>query len=382
MPPISEDLFNSKVATLSAAATETQDDEDKTKTREKQVTKKEMRRREKEALLEKKKQLLELARAQMMAKLKDGSLEPESTAEPKSEAVSEAITPETDSELLADVTPEPETEIVEDESEMTEDQLADKLMAQKLKSLVEIPPTTCLFCHPKQKANFSTVQENVDHMYAKHGIFVPEQLFLVDLEGLVKYLGEKIGLGNVCLVCSYQGRNVEAVREHMNVKRHMRIPYESEDEKLEISEFYDFSSTYDKEDLEQAEGEEDGDWEDVSDEELGSDEDEDQDDMPSRERGALLQHGHELILPSGAVLGHRQFARYYRQNLAPERELTEGQGTVIAAETRHMLTAKDRQELAVKKRAWSRQKKREDVNDRRAAKFVNNQPHFRDQLLQ
>lgn len=68
--------------------------------------------------------------------------------------------------------------------------------------------------------------------------------------------------------------------------------------------------------------------------------------------------------------------------MAPDRELSEGQGTVIAAETRHMLTLKDREELATKKRTWKKEKKMEDLNDRRAAKFINNQPHFRDPLLQ
>ena len=67
--------------------------------------------------------------------------------------------------------------------------------------------------------------------------------------------------------------------------------------------------------------------------------------------------------------------------MAPDRELSEGQGTVIAAETRHMLTLKDREELATKRELEER-KKMEDLNDRRAAKFINNQPHFRDPLLQ
>ncbi|KAG7192038.1 uncharacterized protein KQ657_002393 [Scheffersomyces spartinae] len=378
LPPISEDLFKSKVATLSSSNNEAEEDSEANGSgREKQVTKKELRRREKEALLEKKRQLLELAKAQMIAKINGDT--PELKEELKEKLKEEEVKQKPEQKDLQPESPEQNLPLPSD-SELTEDQLAEKLMAIKLKSLVEIPSTTCLFCHPKQKASFSTVEENVEHMFAKHGLFVPEQLYLVDLEGLIKYLGEKIGLGNVCLVCSYQGRNVEAVREHMNVKRHMRIPYESENEKLEISEFYDFSSTYEQ-DGDAAEGD-DEDWEDVSGEEDDDDEDDDDYSMASRDRGALLQHGHDLILPSGAVLGHRQFARYYRQNLAPERELTEGQGTVIAAETRHMLTVKDRQELAVKKRAWSRQKKREDVNDRRAAKFVNNQPHFRDQLLQ
>ena len=246
---------------------------------------------------------------------------------------------------------------------------------------MEIPPTTCLFAHPKYNHNFDTIDENIEHMFKQHGLYIPERKYLIDKQGLLEYLGEKIGFG-FCIVCNYQGRTAEAAREHMQQKRHMRIPYETEDEKLEISKFYDFSSTYDN-NVVVVDGngeEEDGDWEDVSGEE--EDDEDDDEELPPVERDAIYQHGNELHLPSGAVVGHRSMARYYRQNLAPDRELSEGQGTVIAAETRHMLTLKDREELATKKRTWKKEKKMEDLNDRRAAKFINNQPHFRDPLLQ
>lgn len=330
LPPIDEDLFNLKVASL-------------TLEEEKPVSKKEARRREKEAIIEKKRQILETARKAMVAKM-------------------EAEAREGRFGLTGD---EPAEEAVPEKSA---EQLQEELIKEKESNRVDIAPTTCLFCHRKKHADHDSIDDNVEHMKKAHGLYIPEAKYLVDLEGLLKYLGEKIGFGNVCLVCSYQGANLEAVREHMLSKRHMRIPYESEDEKLEISEFYDFSSTYEPE----IEGDE-GDWEDVSGEE-------DDDDLPVGE--SIYKDGTDLILPSGVVLGHRSLQRYYRQKFAPERILSEGQGTVIAAETRHFMSAVDRQHLASQKRAWLRAKKREDVNDRRAAKFVNNQPHFRDPLLQ
>ncbi|RCK55943.1 Cytoplasmic 60S subunit biogenesis factor REI1 [Candida viswanathii] len=355
LPPIDEELFNSKVASLTKLEEEP--------AKEKQLTKKEQRRKEKEAILQQKKQILEQAKKAMLAKLKE-------TGE---------LPVKQDPEAQDGASQEEETK-PEDEQGLTEEQQEEKMLSDKLANKTEIPPTTCLFAHPKYHHEFSTIDENIDHMFKAHGLYIPETNYLVDKQGLLEYLGEKIGFG-FCIACNYQGRTAEAAREHMQQKRHMRIPYETEDEKLEISKFYDFSSTYDdgKVVVDGNAEEDDGEWEDVS----GDEEDEeDGEALPPAENDAIYQHGTELHLPSGAIVGHRSMARYYRQNLAPERELTEGQGTVIAAETRHMLTLQDRKELASKKRTWKREKKSEDLNDRRAAKFINNQPHFRDQLLQ
>ncbi|KAK6198807.1 C2H2 type zinc-finger-domain-containing protein [Scheffersomyces amazonensis] len=367
LPPIDEHLFNTKVANLSV------EDEKETPVKgEKQMTKKEQRRREKEAIQEKKRQILGVAKQAMIAKMKEQGQELP-VKQVVTEQVEQTETPE-----------QTETEKIEPE-ELTEEQQEQKIIEEKESNRIEITPTTCLFSHPKYNKVFDTVDENIDHMFKNFGLYIPEKTYLVDKEGLIGYLGEKISYG-FCIACNYQGRNAEAAREHMKQKRHMRIPYESEDEKLEISQFYDFSSTY-EDTSKSVEGDDNGDeWEDVSDEGEGEgdleNEGDSEDDLPPSEQDAIYQNGLDLILPSGTVLGHRSLARYYRQNLTPERVLSEGQGTVIAAETRHMLAIRDRQELATKKRAWGRQKKREDVNDRRAAKFINQQEHYRDQLLQ
>ncbi|ODV80934.1 uncharacterized protein CANTADRAFT_25266 [Suhomyces tanzawaensis NRRL Y-17324] len=385
LPPLDEETFNTKVMALSTT-------EEAPKKKEKQITKKEQRRKEKEALQQQKRDLLEQAKRAMMEKIKNGEIPAfkEDDKLEKGEDASDEVENEKEPEVPVNEEPAESQEQEKPEEELTTEELEERLIKLKLANKIEIKPTTCLFAHPKQNHNFDTIEENIEHMFKSHGLYIPETTYLVDKEGLINYLAEKIGFG-FCISCNYQGKNAEAAREHMGTKRHMRIPYETEDEKLEISEFYDFSSTYEDyrnqnvvaaEDTQNDEGDED--WEDVDDDEdvdSQDEDDEDDDELPPT-KDAIYQHGHELYLPSGTVLGHRSMARYYRQNLAPERILSEGQGTVIAAETRHMLTIKDRQELATKKRAWGHQKKREDVNDRRAAKFINNQPHFRDPLLQ
>jgi pre-60S factor REI1 len=84
-------------------------------------------------------------------------------------------------------------------------------------------------------------------MSVAHSFFIPDADYLIDLPGLINYLGEKIAVGNVCIFCNGKGREfrtLHAVRKHMLDKSHCKIAYDTENEKLEISDFYDFSSSY------------------------------------------------------------------------------------------------------------------------------------------
>ena len=51
---------------------------------------------------------------------------------------------------------------------------------------VLLGPCSCLFCHD----SFDCVETNVTHMSRKHGFFIPELAYLIDLEGLLAYLGK------------------------------------------------------------------------------------------------------------------------------------------------------------------------------------------------
>lgn len=348
LPPISEEVFNSKVQALSAH----EDAESAKSDKNKQMTKKELRRREKEALLEKKRQLLKIAEQNALNRLAEQQAKPQDELREASKEESKE---------------EPKEQ---DEEELTEEQLSEKLMQQKIDNRVDIPLTACFFCNNK---SFKTVELNLEHMFKNHGFYIPEQKYLVDRDGLLSYISEKIGLGNVCIVCNFEGRSLEAVRAHMLAKRHCRIPYEEEDEKFEISQYYNFTSTYEQQPMEDGKEE---DWEDV---ESGEEDDASEDDIPE---DYIYHDGVELHLPSGIKVGHRSLQRYYKQNLRPEVELTEGQGTLVAAETRSFLTPFDKKKIQVQQRTWQTEVTDKKRHDKRAAKFINNQPHYRDQLLQ
>ncbi|KAF5322550.1 hypothetical protein D9619_001410 [Psilocybe cf. subviscida] len=198
----------------------------------------------------------------------------------------------------------------------------------------------CLFC----TSTFSSLEENLTHMSVGHSFFIPDAEYLVDLPGLIAYLGEKIAVGNVCIYCNEKGRefrSLDAVRKHMVDKAHCKIAYEKERERMEVSDFYDFSASYpDAEVVAQKkvskkskvedgsdtdkDSEEEEEWEEASDvddedvdeivDESDSDvTDSDDEDIPQNE----MSYGDspfELVLPSGARIGHRTMKRYYAQS--------------------------------------------------------------------
>lgn len=363
LPAISEATFNSKLNESVATA-----EEAAKSGRGSKLSKKEIRRKEKEALLEKKRQLLEIARERMMQMQNDGVIiESQVSVETPIEL---AVPDVSKLDIQNDEQPQPP------QDGLTEEQQAELLMEEKLKNRVEIPLEQCLFC--TNNKTFKSFEMNLIHMYQNHGFYIPEPKYITDKEGLVKYMSEKIGLGNVCICCNYQGSNLNAVRSHMLSKRHCKLPYESNNEKLEISEFYNFESSYAPRN-----GGSEEDWEDVNDEDVVSEDEEFDEEDETTE--TLYHDGVELHLPTGIKVGHRSLQRYYRQDLRPEKELSEGQGTVIAAETRiDFITdgLPDRKTIQTQQRVWQTEVKDKKTHSKRAAKFINNQPYYRDQLLQ
>ncbi|XP_064017265.1 cytoplasmic 60S subunit biogenesis factor ZNF622 [Pogoniulus pusillus] len=164
-------------------------------------------------------------------------------------------------------------------------------------TLGAIPVTDCLFCPHHSRS----LMKNVAHMTKVHSFFIPDVEYLVDLRGLIKYLGEKVGIGKICIWCNEKGKSfysTEAVQAHMNDKSHCKL-FTDGDAALEFADFYDFRSSY----PDHKDGE-DGDM--PEDRPAERDLDYDDDTM-------------ELILPSGARVGHRSLMRYYKQRFGLSR---------------------------------------------------------------
>ncbi|KAJ2382868.1 pre-60S factor rei1 [Coemansia sp. RSA 2611] len=183
----------------------------------------------------------------------------------------------------------------------TEEEVVKLLEKKKAAAPRLSPDADCIFC-PHQSDSF---ESNMEHMSLAHSLFVPDLEFIVDLRGLIKYLADKVSVANVCLYCNGRGRalqSLEAVRRHMLDKGHTKIAYETEIDILEISDFYDFSSTYPDAD------EADADMQlDVV--------------RPGGRQSAaprMEEDEGELVLPSGTRIGHRSLQRYYKQTIPSE----------------------------------------------------------------
>jgi len=102
------------------------------------------------------------------------------------------------------------------------------------------PIQSCLFCN-YLSPDFSL---NVHHMERHHSMFIPEKPYISDLEGLISYLHEKVTEGHVCLYCGKQKYTTDGIQTHMRDTGHCKIAYTTEEEMLELGDFYDFRGSY------------------------------------------------------------------------------------------------------------------------------------------
>lgn len=189
---------------------------------------------------------------------------------------------------------------LECENPGVEDQDAEDAEAGESPPQGAIPITDCLFC----SHHSSSLVKNVAHMTKIHSFFIPDIEYLSDLKGLITYLGEKIGVGKVCLWCNEKGKSfysTEAVQAHMNDKSHCKL-FTDGDAALEFADFYDFRSSY----PDYKEGQDPSEIEALFSEKILECDDETM----------------ELILPSGARVGHRSLMRYYKQRFGLPRAVT------------------------------------------------------------
>lgn len=298
------------------------------------------------------------------------------------------------------------------DTENEETEIIQSIDARIAAARSRLTPNSCLFCSYQA----GSIKESVAHMTSQHSFFIPDIEYLVDLSGLLAYLGEKIAVGNVCLYCNGKGREyrtLEAVRKHMIDKAHCKLAYESENDRLEVSDFYDFSSSYpDVKHKKKHIAEEDEDWEDIIDDGENADETIEQDELSEEEDlpESGITYGdteYELVLPSGARIGHRSLRKYYAQSFAfrPLRQEDPKSGAAVVRKLlgdkrsdlipvrggfgafgtgTQVIKARNRgeaREAGRHIREFRDQKRKEDYKTRVA--FVHNhQKHYRDPLLQ
>lgn len=157
----------------------------------------------------------------------------------------------------------------------------------------EVDITNCLFCQHHSR----NLVKNLQHMSEAHTFFVPDIEFCVDVKGLIEYLAQKVEQGFMCLWCNEKGKTyhtAEAARQHMLDKGHCKMLHDGI-ALAEYADFYDYSASY-------PDANEDG---------VNADAEVDVPELEGNE--------YQLVLPSGAVIGHRSLMRYYKQSIDPNR---------------------------------------------------------------
>lgn len=158
---------------------------------------------------------------------------------------------------------------------------------------------TCFFCTHKSE----TAADKCEHMAREHSFFIPDFDYISDLEGLLKFLGVKLGVYHVCLWCSSKCYgSLDAVQKHMADKGHYRMKFEGET-LLEYVDYYLYEGDTTIDDEYDIINESD-----MNESRLSNA-------STRREVAAFLEdESYELVLPSGAKLGHRSLFKYYKQS--------------------------------------------------------------------
>jgi pre-60S factor REI1 len=221
-----------------------------------------------------------------------------------------------------------------------------------------IPLGGCLFCkktfgkpyklaESNEAVNLEALKACLAHMHKAHDFYLPFAEFLCDAEGLLAYLGEKVGLGFMCIGCNHKFPSIWAVRQHMDAKRHRIMALETEDDQDEYLDFYDFDD--DNNDIvPSSESEKHNmlikDSNDESKQMVKQDSktaatttfsNKKKRDMTALstvlyEKTTAIPRGErkvvdinavgELVMSDGSIIGHRSLRNYYKQNLRPVRE--------------------------------------------------------------
>lgn len=261
----------------------------------------------------------------------------------------------------------------------------------------------CLFCNYVSP----TLKLNVHHMSRQHSFFIPEKDYLIDLAGLINFLSETVMVLHQCLFCHKSVHTSSGVQTHMRDRGHCMIAYATEEEQMDVGEYYDFRSTYSDEDtadeedekaggvslgakraakttienengedVDMNEDEEDG-WESESSlssvptdeitsvpiehqqhkyEKLGLNRHHSHNDpRPHKNSDGFHSHAHhgsnavyydeyELHLPSGRTAGHRSLNKYFRQNLRNYPSAEERAQQLLIEDERHDSDAEDEDE--------------------------------------
>lgn len=182
----------------------------------------------------------------------------------------------------------------------------------------------CLYCNERPT-------EYIAHLET-HGFKLLLQQYIVDLEGLINHLKEKISYC-ICTCCNKRFSCISKTRAHMESMNHTGY--------INTEEYDSFYS------------------------------------YPERGIGYVSEDGSELYLPSGRVAGNKKYNRYYAQTLRDIEYYREMNKTYTQITTRE--APEQTEEEKIKIRQFTERQHRSQL---KIGRSNNNQKHFRDDWMQ
>ncbi|KAF3000313.1 hypothetical protein E8E13_008930 [Curvularia kusanoi] len=94
----------------------------------------------------------------------------------------------------------------------------------------------CLFCAALFDTTTKGTKDNINHMSAKHGLFIPSQDALWDVESFLGYLATQVRVWHECLYCGTTKATTQSIQHHMRDRDHCKLNFQKEPE---LSEFWE-----------------------------------------------------------------------------------------------------------------------------------------------
>jgi len=169
-----------------------------------------------------------------------------------------------------------------------------------------------------------------------HGFYFIAEKYIVDFSGLMEYLREKVS-ECVCMYCNKRFSHISKARSHMMSMDHMRYS-----QTTEYDAFYEY---------------------------------------PEQETAQISEDGTELTLPTGRVVGHKKYQRYYSQVLREENYYM-NMDQIHLKFRKEQLQRKTVPETDVERMVKQKESERVRKDTLKVSKGRNCQKHYREDWMQ
>lgn len=135
-------------------------------------------------------------------------------------------------------------EVFEEKVQVPEPRVATQPNIHVERPQEDLGPSKCLFCSFSTQDDTEGLEAIAEHMFAIHGLFIPDRAMLSDLRSFLGYLATQVRVWHECLYCGISRASTQAAQDHMRDSGHCMLNLEREPE---LAEFWECGSGVDGE---------------------------------------------------------------------------------------------------------------------------------------